>query len=183
MKDSITPVQTMLDPKDFIRQVREIEAQLSSLRQQLVESAGGPAILKDSSGFGFIAIEILEGSGVIIDNQHVEQGRTTTRVNNKTPISAILSQGHVAPGNLAITIPAGESRGIRHEAGTDKVSEFVQYVWVDPPIIPGRPDIIAIGYYERYLIRRDFVNSSDAIAGGTIDLVMRPDGSFELTRT
>jgi|GEM_PF-6431333 len=180
------------DNAKLLARIMRLEAEIGSIRQELVLGLGGPnaAFPKSleshgdelESAPGFVALEIPDGSGTVVNDPNVTPSETHVKVTNQTGGPVTVSEGITAPGVVSISIPDGESRGIKRSGNGPLRTEFVQYVWFDPICTPGT---ICLGQFHRYLIEKAADDgdgsSSDAITQGRILLGKNASGGLQLT--
>ena len=180
------------DNAKLLARILRLEAEIGSIRQELVLGLGGPnaALATPFEGHGdelenvpgFVALEIPDGSGTVVNDPNVTPSDTHVKVTNQTGGPVTVTEGVTAPGVVSISIPDGESRGIKRNGNGPLRTEFVQYVWFDPICTPGT---ICLGQFHRYLIEKAADdgdgNSADNIAQSRIILGKTSSGGLQLT--
>ena len=190
MKNTVdsNPVRDAIDMPGLLARIARLEVEIGSIRQELVHSLGGPRLAFNADEVenedlttppGFIALEILDGSGVVLDNGDVSLHEIT--VDNQTGQNVKLSEGPVGVGVVAISIPPGEKRGIKRHDDKHLKTEFVEYTYYQPDCVPG---VICFLQVYRSLVARaadgGIGNSEDA-SSNIIKLEKKPTGGFGLT--
>lgn len=172
----------------LLTRIARLEVEIGSIRQELVRSLGGPRVafgdhneVNEDFGTppGYLALEILDGSGSVIDNANAQLQEIS--VQNATGQNVILSQGPAVAGVVSISIPDGETRGIKRSDDKHLKTEFVEYTFYQPDCVPG---VLCFLQSYRGVLGRAADggggNSEDA-KSNIIKLERKPTGGFGLT--
>jgi len=131
---------------------------------------------------GTLALEILNDTGLVIDDRDPIQSSTVEPVNNLCGEDVRLSAGS-AIGQVAIVIPAGESRAIKTTPGRPLQTEFVEYEEYNSCFPgPAQPGVLCITQIYRIVIVDASARPRQADDPPGIVLYKTQSGGFGLVR-
>ncbi len=185
--DSNDAAQPTVDMRSLLSRIARLEVEIGTIRHELVQSLGGPKVAFDGDNIledtttppGFIALEILDGSGLVLDTATPQQENVV--VKNRTGQEVKLSQGPTGIGVVALSIPDGEARGIKRSGNAILKTEFVEYTYYQPDCLPG---VLCFLQTYRSVLGRAAdggVGNSEDATTNIITLTRKPTGGFGLT--
>jgi hypothetical protein len=180
-----------LDLKQLLFDLRSLETKLSDIQHRVVTALGGPAVIpslfqETESNSISLSVEVMDESAVIVDDPNITPSPEVVPIENFTGQEVSVTIGPPRPGVIAITIPDGQTRGLKRVPGKSLQTEFVMYETFDPCADGAVIGVLCIIQVYRHVIRK----AGDARPGdplhdgvpmaGRIRLEKQPSGGFSL---